>query len=76
MDGSLYVKFKFFDSFFQADLKNFTFNKAEERFPKLVNMFYDHLSYKEGVIKTEVCKKEFTISLEKFADISNLPCAY
>lgn len=36
-------------------------------------MFYTNLSYNKGVITTEVCKNQISLSIEEFIAISDLP---
>lgn len=49
-----------------------TYQKPQERYPKLVRIFYPNLSYKDGIINSKVKKHPITLSLEKFACICNL----
>lgn len=46
--------------------------KYPSMFPKLVNMLYAHLSYKDGVITTEVCKTPIYLYFEEFTAIYDL----
>lgn len=53
--------------------RNFVFEKPHERYPELVRMLYANISWKDGMIISEVKKPPITMSFEDFDQVSNLP---
>lgn len=72
-NGGLFWYYEFFDTFVKVKFKKFICSTSKDMFSKLVNMFYNHLSYKDGIIKIMVCKQEIYVSREEFAKICNIP---
>lgn len=73
VDEDLFKNFSFIEAFTIVELRNFIFEKPQERYPKLVKIFYTNLSYKDGIISSEVKKHPITLSLEDFDHEYNLP---
>lgn len=61
------------EAFNFSRLMNFVFEKPQERYPKLVRIFYVNLSYKDSIINSKVEKHPITMSLEYFAQVCNPP---
>lgn len=72
MDEEKFKNF-FIESFNFVGLKNFGFEKPQERDPELVRMLYVNISYKYDIINFEVKKHPITTSLEYFSQVCNLP---
>lgn len=72
LDEYLFKNRTFMEAFNFAQLKDFMFEKPQERYPELVRIFYATLSNKDGIINFEVKKNLVTLSLEDFEIFCNL----
>lgn len=73
---SYHLKEKVFTScsflkwFEEASLRSFIYDILQEKFSRLMNMFYSNLKYVRGVLSSEVKRHPMRLSLEKLADAS------
>lgn len=72
MDEKTFKYYGFAQDFAEVGLKGFILEEHREIFPTLVRMFYTKLNYIDGVLISEVKKHQIWLTLEEFANISNL----
>lgn len=63
-DEEIFKDYNFVKVFKDVSLRNFIFKVPQERFPKLVKMFYANIFYYNGVISSKVNKHSTNLPLK------------